>query len=260
MGFPSSGKAFASSKCAMPDITRNYLGREEWKIRIRTRFNPSGFGVHPSVSSLTMHREIHERAGRLVEALHELGQSHPPGKDPWSYTWAGVAGSKVCKAGYHRYGAAIDFTKFAWGPGRFVDLAVHGQDRRRRLRRRYLAVVAMCRKYFGTVLHVHNDPDGSHWNHIHADRGRQVVAFDWDFGTDVTIIQWAARDLAGMTEMAIDGDFGPQTEEGFDLLRERFGADEVDPTASSVKGRVWLDLIAKHAMADEPAGVYTVDG
>ena len=117
----------------------------------------------------------------------------------------------------------------------------------------------MCRKHFGTVLHLHNDPDGSHWNHIHADRGRQAVALDWDYGTDVTIIQWAAKDLAGMSAMVIDGIWGPQTKEGFELLRGKFKAQNLNPTGSAVQGRVWLDLIGRHCMADKDAGAYTAD-
>ncbi|THV43010.1 hypothetical protein [Glycomyces buryatensis] len=259
MPFPSSSQAFARSKCGYPDVTRNYLADKRWKTRFRTAFNGDGYGVHPSSTSFTMHEEIHTQAGKIVRDLHELGQRYAPRGETWSYGWTGVAGTKVCKPGYHRYGAAIDFTKFNWGPGQFVDLAVHGKDERLHLRRRYLAAIAICRKYFGTVLHCHNDPDGSHWNHIHADRGRQAVALDWDYGTDVTVIQWAARDLAGFKGMSIDGDWGPQSLEGLRLLRAKFRADGVDPTASPVLGRRWLDLIARHGMADKAAGTYTAD-
>ncbi|WP_199034308.1 peptidoglycan-binding domain-containing protein [Glycomyces salinus] len=258
MPFPSSSQAFASSKCGYADVTRNWLYEDDLKMRYRTAFNGNGYGVHPSVTSFTMHAEIHDRAGRVIRDLRTLGRDYPPDENEWQYRWTGVAGAKVCKPGYHRYGAAIDFTKFVWGPDQWVDMAVHGKDSRRRLRRRYLAVIATCRKHFGTVLHCHNDPDGSHWNHIHVDRGRQAVALDWDYGTDVTIIQWAARDLAGFSEMAIDGDFGPQTREGFALLRDEFDTD-VDPTDRSVDGRAWMDLIARHAMADENAGKYKMD-
>lgn len=258
MGFPGNSEAFSASACEMADVTRNWIGKREWTMRYRTAYNGEGYGVHPSVTSFTMHEEIHELCGRLTRSLDDLGRDYPPGNVPWGFTWMGIAGAKVCKQGYHRYGAAIDFTKAAWGPGRFVDFAVHGKDRRIRLRRRYLAVVAMCRKYFGTVLHVHNDPDGSHWNHIHVDRGRHPVALDWDYGTDVTIVQWAARDLAGMSDMAIDGIWGPQSDSGYQRLRDRFGAGAVDPTGSSAEALAWMDLIARHAMADEDAGAFTV--
>lgn len=257
MAFPSSSEAFSSSRCELPDITRDWMGEREWKLRYRTAYNGSGYGVHPSVTSFTMHQEAHDQCGGLATSLDDLGRKYPPHGVPWRLDWVGLAGAKVCKKGYHRYGAAVDFSKISWGPDRFVDFAVHGKDGRRRLRRRYLAVVAMCRKYFGTVLHVHNDPDGSHWNHIHVDRGRQVVAFDWDFGTDVTIIQWAARDLAGVSDMAIDGVWGPQTSSGYELLRDRFKAGS--GTGSLGETRTWLNLIAQHAMADEDAGAFTVE-
>jgi hypothetical protein len=259
MAFPSSGKAFASSACTYPDITRDWLHQREWKMRYRTAFNGDGYGVHPSSTSFTMHEETHTQAGKVVRDLHELGRHYARGDDEWSYRWTGVAGTKVCKPGYHRYGAAIDFTKFDWGSGHYLDTAVHGKDRRLYLRRRYLAVIATCRKHFGTVLHCNHDPDGSHWNHIHADRGRQAVAMDWDYQSDTTIIQWAARDLAGLKEMAVDGDFGPQTKKGYELLRERLGAEDVDPTSSPTAGRIWLDLIGRHGMADKDAGAFRVD-
>ncbi|SDD84106.1 hypothetical protein [Glycomyces harbinensis] len=256
MAFPSSSKAFARSTCGYPDITRDWLYERGWKMRYRTAFNGDGLGVHPATTSFTMHAETHTQAGKVVRDLHSLGQYYARGGGKWSYQWTGVAGAKVCKPGYHRYGAAIDLTKFDWGSGHYVDAAVHGKDSRLYLRRRYLAVIATCRKHFGTVLHCNNDPDGSHWNHIHADRGRQAVAMNWGYGTDTTIIQWAARDLAGVKGLAVDGDFGPKTKQAFQILRERFGAESVDPTASPVAGRIWLDLIGRHGMADKAAGAF----
>ncbi|MEU6246638.1 hypothetical protein [Glycomyces sp. NPDC047010] len=256
MTFPSSSKAFARSACELPDITRDWLYDTAWKMRYRTAFSESGFGVHPNVTSFTMHQETHTQAGKVMRDLNALGATYARSEGPWPYGWTGIAGTKVCKPGYHRYGAAIDFTRFDWGSGHYVDTAVHGKEKRRYLRRRYLAVIAVCRKHFGTVLHCYNDPDGSHWNHIHADRGRKAVAADWGYQTDTTIIQWAARDLAGITDMAIDGDFGPQTKQGLATLRKRFGAEKVDPTASSANFLAWLDLISRHGMADKDAGAY----
>jgi len=258
MTFPSSSTAFSSSACRFPDITRNWLWALAWKMRYRTGFNDNGYGIHPSSTSFTMHEEAHKQAGRLARDLDALGREYARGGETWSYQWTGLAGAKVCKPGYHRYGAAIDFTKFTWSSSNYVDTAVHGEARLRYLRRRYLAVIATCRKHFGTVLHCNNDPDGSHWNHIHVDRGRQAVAMDWDYHTDTTIIQWAARDLAGMEELAIDGVFGRQTKMGYARLRDAFGAADVDPTASAANNRIWLDLIGRHGMADKDAGAFRV--
>ncbi|MFG3342581.1 hypothetical protein [Glycomyces sp. NPDC048151] len=259
MAFPSSSTAFARSTCELPDITRDWLHQDALKTRYRTAFDGDGNGVHPNTTSFTMHEEAHAKAGLVIRDLHHLGANYARSEGPWSYQWTGLAGAKVCKPGYHRYGAAIDFTRFDWGAGNYVDTAVHGKDKRLYLRRRYLAVIATCRKHFGIVLHCNNDPDGSHWNHIHVDRGRQAVAANWDYQTDTTIIQWAARDLAGVKDMPIDGDFGPKTKRGFELLRERFGTGGVDPTASGDAFRVWLTLIGRHGVADQAAGAFPAD-
>lgn len=259
MAFPSSSKAFASATCELPDITRDWLHDRSHKTRYRTAFNGEGLGIHPNSTSFTMHEEAHAQAGKVVRDLKALGKHYSPDGKPWPYDWTGLAGAKVCKPGYHRYGAAVDFSKFQWGRGQYMDAAVHGKSTSRTFRRRYLAVIAVCRKHFGTVLHCHHDPDGSHWNHIHVDRGRAAVAANWSYQTDTTIIQWAARDLAGMNDMDIDGDFGPKTTEGYKLLRERFAAEDVDPTKSAGNFRAWLDLISRHAMADKDAGAFRLD-
>lgn len=258
MTFPSSSTAFARSTCEYPDITRNWFYDSGWKMRYRSGYDRNGFGVHPNVTSFTMHEEAHIQAGKVIRDLHSLGKYHGYAGVSRAYQWTGLAGAKVCKPGYHRYGAAIDFTRFDWGADCFVDTAVHG-GARRYLRRRYLTVIATCRKHFGIVLHRHNDPDGSHWNHIHVDRGRKAVAMNWGYTTDTTIIQWAARDLAGVTDLAIDGDFGPKTTAAFKTLRSRFGAEDCDPTASNTNTMIWLNLIGRHGMTDQDAGTYTVN-
>lgn len=259
MTFPSSSTAFARSTCDYPDITRNWFWDGSLKTRYRTAFDANGYGVHPNVTSFTMHEEAHQQAGRVVRDLNDLGIEFARSEPPWPYRWTGLAGAKVCKPGYHRYGAALDFTRFDWGSGHYVDTAVHGKERRLYLRRRYLAVIAICRKHFGTVLHCNNDPDGSHWNHIHADRGRQAVAADWSYQTDTTIIQWAARDLAGVKDMPIDGSFGQKTKAGYIVLREKLGLVDIGPGDSAANFRIWLDLIARHGMADKPAGTFFAD-
>jgi hypothetical protein len=141
---------------------------------------------------------------------------------------------------------------------------VHATDSRVRLRKRYLAVLAMSRKHFGRVLHHHNDPDGTHKNHIHLDRSRTAVAMNWDVKDDVTIVQWACRDLAGQS-LAVDGIWGPKTQSAYNTLRTRFkmttasgGCRNLNPTSSAASQRTFMDLIGKTAMADRNAGYYTM--
>ena len=115
MPFPSSSKAFARSNCDLPDITRNWFHQSKLKLRYRTDYDADGFGIHPNITSFTMHEEAHAKAGLVIRDLHNLGVNYARTEIPWSYQWTGLAGAKVCKPGYHRYGAAIDFTRFDWG-------------------------------------------------------------------------------------------------------------------------------------------------
>jgi hypothetical protein len=262
--FPGSGEAFSSTACQYSDITRDWLYKSAWKFRARTGYNSSGYGLHPKVNSFRMHQETHTQIGKVARDLHWLGNSYGPAGAKWSLTSFGCGGAKHCKRGYHRYGAAIDITKVSWGSDRFVDMNVHGRDSRVRLRKRYLAVLAMSRKHFGRVLHTYNDPDGSHKNHIHLDRGRKAVAMSWNVKDDVTIVQWAARDLAGVS-LSIDGIWGPKTQSAYNTLRTRFkmttasgGCFNLNPTTSAANQRTFMDLIGKTAMADRNAGYYTM--
>lgn len=262
--FPSSSVAFSGSACSYPDISRNWLYDSTWKMRYRTSFDSNGYGVHPSVTSFTMHAETHQQAGRVLRDLNWLSTNFYPGSSPQTISWIGVGGAKVCKPGYHRYGAALDFTRFHWASNFTLDLNVHGRSGSLGMRRRYLAMLAMCRRHFGTVLHTHNDPDGTHRNHVHVDRGHTAVPLNKNVKTDATIVQWAARDIGGISNMAIDGIWGNQTQAGWLHLRDKFklltsagGCIYVNPFEGGEGKNQFLNLIGMHGMANKSAGYFT---
>lgn len=264
---PHSGKdAWASGSCSGSTVSRNYLYQSSWELRHRigwTSRSPQ-IGVHSGRHSESFHSNCHQQAGRVARDMNRLGTSYPPSSSDWSLTWVGDIGVRVCKPGWHRYGLAVDLTRFSFGEGRFVDTNRHWRDSRIRLRRRYLAVIASARKHFGTVLHGHNDPDGSHINHIHVDRGRHAVSLNKNNRTDTIIVQWAARDIAEYSSMAIDGIWGPQTQSGYDRLMSRFklrvaygGCYNFNPLSTPAHQRVLMDFIGRTAFANKVAGYYT---
>lgn len=265
---PHSGKnAWGSSSCAGDTIQRNYLYKSSWEIRHRVGWTGSSprLGAHGSRHTERFHSNCHHQAGKVVRDVNRLGTSYPPNSSDWGVAWVGDIGVRVCKPGWHRYGLAVDLSKFKY-VSNYVDFNRHWRNGQPRyLRRRYLAVVAMCRKHFGTVLYGHNDSDGSHVNHIHIDRGRHAVSLNKNNRTDTTIVQWAARDLAGMTGMAIDGIWGSQTQSGYNKLRSRFkmttasgGCFNIDPLSSAAEQRIFMDMIGRHAFANRNAGYYTM--
>lgn len=263
---PHSGKdAWASGACSGDTVSRDYLYRQEWELRHRTGWTGGSpaIGVHGGRHSEQFHPNCHEQAGKVARDLDRLARSYPPFAGDWSLTWVGDIGVRVCNPGWHRYGLALDLTRFTFGD-QFVDLNRDWRSPDIALRRRYLAVVAVCRKHFGTVLHGYNDPDGTHVNHIHVDRGRHAVALSRGNRTDTVIVQWAAREIAEYADMAIDGIWGPQTQDGYERLLSRFrmrvaygGCLDYDPLSNAAHQRVLMELIARHAFANRVAGYYT---
>jgi len=59
--------------------------------------------------------------------------------------------------------------------------------------------------------------------------------------------------------MPIDGSFGLKTKAGYIVLREKLGLVDIGPGDSAANFRIWLDLIARHGMADKPAGTFFAD-
>jgi hypothetical protein len=213
------------------------------------------------------HFECHEQAGKVARDMDILGRNYPPSTSNWALDWVGEVGVQACKTGWHRHGLAVDLTRFNFSDdGRFLDTNRHWRDSRIRLRRRYLAVVATCRKHFGVVLHGHNDPDPdkSHANHIHVDRSRHAVSLNKNNRTDTTIVQWAGRDLAGLGTV-IDGVWGSQTQSAYTTLMSKFkmtrasgGCFDFDPLVGTADQRTFMDMIGRHAFANQSAGAYTM--
>lgn len=259
--------AWASSSCSGGTVSRDHLHREGWELRHRFGWAgaPPQIGTHGGRHSERFHRECHQQASQVARDLDALARDYPPFRNPWELTWVGDIGVRVCKPGWHRYGLAVDFSRFSFGSGRFVDLNRHWRDDRIRLRRRYLAVLAMCRKRFGVVLHGHNDPDGTHVNHVHVDRSRHAVPLNRNNRTDTTLVQFAARELAEIPDMAIDGIWGAQTEMGYDELLTRFrmttasgGSLTYNPMRYASHQRILMEMIGRHGFANRVAGHYTV--
>lgn len=263
---------WGSSSCTTTGIVqRYYLYKASWRLRHRTGWTGASpqIGVHNKIHSSSdqekIHSECHEQAGKVARDLDTLGRIYPPSSSNWALDWIGEVGIQTCKPGWHRHGLAIDFTRFNFSDdGRFVDMNRHWRDDRIRLRRRYLAVLAMCRKHFGVVLHGRNDPDGSHVNHIHVDRSRHAVALNKNNRTDATIVQWAGRDLAGLGTV-IDGIWGSQTQTAYNTLMSKFkmtrasgGCWDFNPLSAAADMRIFMDMIGRHAFADKSAGAYTM--
>jgi hypothetical protein len=254
---PHDGKnAFASAACPNEPPRRSYLYKSAWELRYRSAIS-GGVGIHDDPPhNPRFHNACHEQAGKVAYDLDRMGRLYAPDDRDWSLRWVGDAGVQVCKVGWHRYGLAIDLTRFHFGTSRVAEMVRDWHDSLAR-RRRYLAVLAICRKHFGRVLHAHNDTDGSHWNHIHVDLGRHAVPLNPNFPDDAIIIQWAARELAGYDNMVLDGTWGQQTQNGYERLIKRFklqvqhgGCYNLRPKQSTADCRILMEYIARNGFSN----------
>lgn len=158
----------------------------------------------------------------------------------WSRNPYGVAevvvsaGAYVKKAGYHGRGEAFDLDAIFWGQRNFVTLHYPND------KPFYLAVDAVCRKHFGTVLNYHFN--AAHHDHLHLDLGQP--GFSKKATSEVKFLQMAANELFG-EHVGVDGVWGPQTEDATANALAKAG----------IKGKIetkWLDFL--DAVADEGFG------
>lgn len=133
-------------------------------------------------------------------------------------------GMYVCKAGCHGQGKAMDIRRIVWNG---VDCCPGGGDHsssNRTVRRRYLAVDAVCRMYFKDVLDgwytlANCADDNSHQNHIHVASHFTTnnIVLDKDSCPDTLFIQAVCNNFDG-AGLSVDGNWGPATDNAWDHI------------------------------------------
>ncbi len=171
--------------------------------------------------------------------------------------WAMVSGGAyVPKAGWHGKGEAYDLGGLHWRtyvghmPQRLslIDLARQYHKKKNNVELDYLdnyllylAIEAVIRKHFGTVLGIHHNRQ--HWNHWHIDPGTKVGYWDKGFGsnTRITFVQAVLR--ATGFPIKIDGDAGPKTKDAIKAARVYYGLEK--PLTNKT---MWLQFLTLAAM------------
>ena len=147
-------------------------------------------------------------------------------------------GAYVEKPGAHGRGRAFDLDAIFWPERTFVALS-YPQNRRF-----YLAVEAVLRKHFGTVLNYRYN--SAHRDHLHLD-DLAPVGFVPGHRSRVLFLQMALTHLFGRT-VAIDGLIGPETRGAARRLLVEQGLAEEGTldTPQALDNRldaVWTDLL-----------------
>ncbi|HSK92185.1 MAG TPA: hypothetical protein VK875_12830 [Euzebyales bacterium] len=145
-----------------------------------------------------------------------------------------TAGAYVNKPKFHGLGRAFDLDIVRWRNVTCGPIYGHHGHGRRIVRRRYIGVDAVARRWFKYVL------DGwynnAHRDHIHLDDGGGALVFNVTYRSDVVFIQAAANVMMG-AGLAIDGIYGPKTNAAFTRMKNRLGIPHRVSTEAAVYRR-----------------------
>jgi hypothetical protein len=150
-----------------------------------------------------------------------------------------TAGAWVEKPGAHGAGRAFDLDALFWPDRTFITLHYPND------RGVYLAVEAVLRRYFGTVLNF--EYNAAHRDHFHVD-DLTAVGFVRQHRSRVLFVQMVLRDLFGRP-IELDGRWGPQTAGAVAAVLHRHGlGDANNPSDAAEVGDLlaaaWLPFLS----------------
>lgn len=131
-------------------------------------------------------------------------------------------GAYVDKPGFHREGRAFDLGALHWPATKLVLIRTARDYEAPAMAEDwplYLAVEAMLRRHFGTVLGILHDR--RHHNHWHIDPGTPVGFWSAGFGaaSRVSYLQASLTAIWDRYSGIVDGDYGPRTRRGVVAVR-----------------------------------------
>ena len=233
-------------------VRRGHLG-ESWPLRGRIAAPAPGqrtaFG---GTHALTFNRRFAEQLDRWAISTDHWLHTYPSGSGAKAIAWFGEVGSMACHrpTAAHNRARGLDLCQIRFTDGGLIDMnSSHGASGPQQ--RRYLAVSANLRRYFGTVLTCHYN--AAHRDHIHVDDLTAVAPIRTDKRTDTTLVQSAANLLNG-ERLAIDGVWGPRTEAAYRRLLRDFALECTDPKRSHRHALIFLSYIVRTGFANAPAG------
>lgn len=142
------------------------------------------------------------------------------------------AGAWVSKPGQHGLGKAFDLDAIHWER---VSLVALNQPTQKHL---YLAVQALCLKYFGTVLGY--DYNAAHQDHLHIDIGRDVRFRETQ---SVAFFLQQALNTFFNYKLEVDGEYAGDTAAALNSTLTRQGIGDV--SASVTEWTRFLDLVCE---------------
>lgn len=157
-----------------------------------------------------------------------------------------TAGTFVNKPLEHGKGMAFDLDQVRWTGGAITPYAREHAAANLGVRRRYLALDAVCRRHFHWVLDGRFNP--GHADHIHVDTAGGALVYDRTARSDSVFVQQAVNDFMG-ARLAVDGNWGPATQRALAESCKRLGVAG-DPYATPAVWAQWNLRVAACGFAN----------
>jgi hypothetical protein len=188
---------------------------------------------------------FHDRLVRWVRDLRTIAQQHGglTGMDRII-----SAGAYVNKPGQHGLGQAFDLDQVRWSNGTITPYHREHAARDLRVRRRYLALDAVCRRHFRFVLD--GGFNAAHADHLHLDVGGGQIRCDKASRSDTAFVQMCCNAFLG-SGLAVDGAWGARTQSAFAEASRRLGTGG-DPHRVTVDWQRWLGRAAACGFGNRP--------
>ena len=153
---------------------------------------------------------------KLDNFSHDLARTAP--RSYGSLRYFATAGAYVNKPKFHGLGRAFDLDMVSWSRTSCQPIRGHHAYRYRVVRRRYIGVDALARRWFKYVLDAWYN--AAHRDHMHLDDGGGALVFNTGYRSDVVFIQAAANVMIN-GGLVIDGLYGPKTDAAFRRMKNR---------------------------------------
>lgn len=237
-------------------IHRSYLHSAGWGIRkVTSQQNGYGMWIHePGDTTWQFESGFYQLCSQWAEALNGFCASST--SPQFTIDWFGA---RWTHRGFpaqseHVDSKAMDLTAIYFTNNEFVDMNISWRaGAGLHQQRRYIAVAALLRVYFLEVLTA--GWQNSHFDHIHFDPVHPDSPGISNGERDTLIVQRACNFLNGAT-LALDGQWGAQTEQAYQNLLGAFDMRCVNPKASYLEMAAFLQMICRHGLRNVAAGHY----
>lgn len=234
-------------------ILRSYIKLGAWNTRHKTGTNSNCNGIHPSTRTYEYDSNFWNTCGSWLTTLNFYAVADG---NHGGVTAEGCIGVTVCPNAFpfHPAGRAFDLTKIYFSSGNHVDMEKHHKGTSSTSKqRRYLAIVAMTRRYFSSTLTAYLPNGAAHETHIHFDNWNAVGSINKGKASDTSLVQTTCNLINGAS-LLVDGNWGSSTNAAYLNLLNNLGMSCYSPTTNSYHSLLFLTIVARHGFANRSAG------